>query len=151
MCNQVNLGEVIREVAASMTPRTKAKNIKLKTAADGELTACVDRGKLQNILRQLLDNAIKFTDKGGKIEVSAEKSGDEITVIVKDDGPGIESENLLRVFDCFAKYEAPASAGSAGVGLGLTLAKKLVEMQGGRIWAQSTVGEGTTFRFNVPK
>lgn len=151
VCNQVNLGEVIREVAASMTPRTKSKNIKLKTTADGELAALVDRDKLRNVLSQLLDNAIKFTEQGGKIEVSAGDSGDEITVAVKDDGPGIENGNLEKVFDCFTKYESGASGNSAGVGLGLTLAKQLVEMHGGRIWAQSTVGEGSTFHFSVPK
>jgi len=149
--SQIDMGRVVCEVADSMTPRAKARNIKLKTTADGELAACVDRDKLQNVLRQLLDNAIKFTEQGGRIEVRVEGTGDDVTVAVKDEGPGIDSDNLQRVFDCFTKYEAGASAGSAGVGLGLTLAKELVEMHGGRIWAESTVGKGSTFYFTVPK
>ena len=78
-------------------------------------------------------------------------SGDEVSVAVKDDGPGIASDNLEKVFNCFAKFETEQTSSSAGVGLGLTLAKGLIEMHGGRIWAESTVGEGSTFHFTVPK
>jgi len=150
-CRQADLGELVREVSDSVAPVAKGKNIKLKTSTGGELSVCVDRDKLRNVLRQLLDNAIKFTGQGGKIEVSAKDSGNEITVAVKDDGAGIENVKLEKVFDCFTKYEAGVSGNSAGVGLGLTLAKQLVQMHGGRIWAESTVGQGSTFRFTVPK
>ncbi len=150
--SQFDIGSVICSVAEAMAPRTKAGKIKVKTiTGGGELTVCADSDKIGHVLRHLLDNAIKFAGRGGKIEVCALDSGDEVTVVVKDDGPGIASDNLEKVFDCFAKFETAQSGSSAGVGLGLTLAKELIEMHGGRIWAESTVGEGSTFHFVVPK
>ena len=151
-CSQFDIGSVICSVAESMAPRAKAARAKVKTiASNGELTVCADSDKIGHILRHLLDNAIKFAGRGGKIEVCAIDSGEEVSVAVKDDGPGITNDNLEKVFDCFAKFETAQPGSSAGVGLGLTLAKGLVEMHGGRIWAESTVGEGSTFHFTVPK
>ncbi len=151
-CSQFDLGEVIRSVVDSMAPRAKAAKSKVKTiASNGELTVCADSDKIGHVLRHLLGNAIKFAGQGGKIEVCALDSGGDVTVAVKDDGPGITSGNLEKVFDCFAKFETAQPGSSAGVGLGLTLAKGLIEMHGGRIWAESTVGEGSTFHFTVPK
>jgi signal transduction histidine kinase len=72
-------------------------------------------------------------------------------VDVEDNGPGISSDNLEKVFDCFVKIQEPHMTGVAGVGLGLTVAKQLVEMHGGRIWAESTLGEGSTFHIVLPK
>jgi signal transduction histidine kinase len=146
------LGEAIRSVVDSIAPRAKAAKSKVKTiVSDGELTVCADSDKIGHVLRHLLDNAIKFAGRGGKIEVCAIDSGGEVTVAVKDDGPGIGGGNLEKVFDCFAKFETAQSGSSAGVGLGLTLAKGLIEMHGGRIWAESTVGEGSTFHFTLPE
>ncbi len=151
-CSQFDLGSVICGVAEAMEPLAKAKKIKVKTiTGGGELTVCADRDKIEHVLRHLLDNAIKFVPEGGKIEVCAQESGDEVAVAVKDNGPGIQSDDLEKVFDCFARSETAQSAGTAGVGLGLTVAKQLIEMHGGRIWAQSTVGQGCTFHFVVPK
>ncbi|MHC5061754.1 MAG: PAS domain-containing sensor histidine kinase [Planctomycetota bacterium] len=150
-CSQIDFGSLISDIAKEIKPFAKAKNVKLKTKAHGDVTACADRDKIEQVLRQLLDNAIKFTGKRGKIEISADGSGDEVTVSIKDNGPGIKSENLEKVFDCFAKFEAAKLCNSTGVGLGLTLTKELVEMQGGRIWVESTVGAGSTFFFTVPK
>jgi signal transduction histidine kinase len=151
-CSEFDIGSVICSVAEAMAPRAKAAKAKVKTiTSDGELTICGDSDKIGHVLRHLLDNAIKFAGGGGKIEVCALDSGEGVTVAVKDNGPGIGRDNLERIFDCFAKFETAQSGSSAGVGLGLTLAKGLVEMHGGRIWAESTVGEGSTFHFTVPK
>jgi len=149
---ELDLRPVISGLADSMAPLAKAKKIKLKTIIrDRNLPVHADRDKIEHVLRHLIDNAIKFTPEGGKIELRTQDIGDQIGVDVEDNGPGIQSDNLEKVFDCFAKFEAPHTTGVAGVGLGLTVAKQLVEMHGGRIWAESTLGEGSTFHIVVPK
>ena len=151
-CSRFDLGEVIRSVVDSMTPRAKSKKIKLKIAAkkDG-LSVIADGDKIRHVLKHLVDNGIKFVPEGGKVEICAQDSDDEVRVTVKDNGLGIESDKIEKIFDCFTKYGAAHSGSMAGVGLGLTLAKGLIEMHGGRIWAESTVGEGSTFHFTLPK
>lgn len=150
--SRFDLGQLGRSVADSMTSRAKAKKVKLKTTPSGDgPSISADRDKIRHVLRHLVDNAIKFVPDGGKVEIHIQESGDEVLVAVEDNGLGIESDKLKRVFDRFTKYGGTHSGSMAGVGLGLTLARQLVEMHGGRIWAKSTVGEGSTFYFTVPK
>ncbi len=112
-----------------------------------------DSKRTLQVLVNLVSNAIKFTPAGGKIELStALGSGEhEGTVVfsVKDTGCGIAPEDLSRIFHCFEQSAAGVKA-SEGTGLGLTLAKAMVELQGGRIWAESWKGVGATFRFTLP-
>jgi len=151
-CSRFDLGELIRSVVDSMTPRAKTKKVKLKvTAKKDELSVHADSDKIGHVLRHLVDNAIKFVPEGGKVEICAQDSDDELSVTIEDNGLGIENDKLEKIFDCFTKYGAAHSGSMAGVGLGLTLSRQLIEMHGGRIWAQSTVGEGSIFHFTVPK
>jgi signal transduction histidine kinase len=103
-----------------------------------------DAERLQQVLANLLGNAIKFTPAGGAVTVRTELSGERVVVSVADTGPGIEPEDLPHVFERF--WQAPRSAG-LGTGLGLFISKGIVEALGGEIWAESQLGVGTTFSF----
>jgi signal transduction histidine kinase len=151
-CTELDLRPVISKLADSMMPLAKDRKIKLKTIIrDRNLPVHADRDKIERVIRHLIDNAIKFAPEGGKIELRSQDLGDQIGMDVEDNGPGISNDNLEKVFDCFVKIQEPHMTGVAGVGLGLTLAKQLVEMHGGRIWAESTLGQGSTFHIVVPK
>jgi signal transduction histidine kinase len=106
-----------------------------------------DRDRVLQVLSNLLGNAIKFTPEAGSVTVSAERVGRELIFVVSDTGPGIPEEQLAHIWDRFWSVKKPQMT---GVGLGLFIAKGLVEAHGGRIWADSTVGTGTTFYFTLP-
>src|SRR5215467_13203514 len=106
-----------------------------------------DRHRVGQVVSNLLSNAIKFTRQGGRIVISAQKREDTIVVSVSDEGPGIPREHLSKVFDRFWQGEKTKRLGS---GLGLSIAKGIVEAHGGRIWADSQGGKGTSFSFTLP-
>jgi len=109
-----------------------------------------DKTRLHQILINLLSNATKFTEKRGKIKVGARVNIQENTVEVwvKDNGIGISKNMQKIIFDRFEQIDK--SGFKSGVGLGLSISKRLVEMQGGKIWVESTKGKGSTFYFSVP-
>ncbi len=106
-----------------------------------------DRDRVLQVFSNLLGNAIKFTPEGGTIRVSAESSGHEVVFSVADSGPGIAPEEIGFLFD---RYWQATHARRAGAGLGLAIAKGIVEAHGGRIWVESEPGRGTTFAFSLP-
>jgi signal transduction histidine kinase len=106
-----------------------------------------DRDRLLQVFENLIGNAIKFTEAGGRITVGAATRGDDVVFRVADTGRGIASANLPRVFDRF--WQAPR-AGRKGAGLGLPITKGIVEAHHGRIWVESTPGSGSTFFFTIP-
>jgi signal transduction histidine kinase len=110
-------------------------------------TVCVDRFRVTQILGNLLGNAVKFTPKGGRIELTVRRTGSEVLFSVRDTGPGISSAALSRIFEPYWQVSKTRS----GMGLGLFIAKTLVEAHAGRIWVESTVGQGTTVHFTVPE
>jgi signal transduction histidine kinase/DNA-binding response OmpR family regulator len=112
-----------------------------------QLVVDCDRGRILQVFSNLIGNAIKFTPRDGSIEVRAESRGKEMLFSVVDSGPGIEPGELSHVFDRFWQAEKTQRLGT---GLGLTIAKALVEAHGGRIWVESTVGRGATFFFTIP-
>ena len=110
-----------------------------------------DYVKLRQVLSNLLTNATKFTPEGGIIRVTAERSGDDLVVSVSDTGIGLKPEDTERIFESFEQVDTSYARKYRGVGLGLTLARYLVELHGGRIWAESEgEGKGSTFRFTIP-
>jgi signal transduction histidine kinase len=108
-----------------------------------------DERRIRQVIFNLLSNAVKFTPAGGSVDVSATQSNGKVTVSVADTGPGIAAEDLDRIFEEFQQTETGASQ-SEGTGLGLALSKRFVEMHGGRIWCDSELGKGSTFRFTLP-
>jgi signal transduction histidine kinase len=109
----------------------------------------VDRRRVEQVLTNVLSNAIKFTPKKGHIDVSVAETHDSLEVCVADDGPGIAPEDQARVFDRF--YVVTDGRGLSGVGLGLYIARQMIELHGGQIWVQSQPGTGSTFCFTLPK
>lgn len=112
--------------------------------------AYADQHMVDTVLRNLLSNALKFTDKGGKIRVSAQKNGTHIDVEVADTGVGIPQKDIPQLFRIDIKYTNAGTAGEEGTGLGLVLCKDLVEKNNGRIWVESKIGQGTRFTVRLP-
>jgi signal transduction histidine kinase len=106
-----------------------------------------DRERLLQVLNNLVGNALKFSSAGGTVRVSAERAENGVRLSVSDTGPGLDSADLPCVFDRFWKGE---TGGKKGTGLGLHIAKGIVEAHGGRIWVESRLGHGCQFHFTVP-
>ena len=115
-----------------------------------EIYLKVDRDRVNQILVNLINNAIKFTERGG-IKVIVEDSGDQfITTRIRDTGVGIPRDELDKVFDKFYQLSKASAVKSKGSGLGLSITKKLIEMHGGKIWVESEEGKGSEFCFTLP-
>jgi K+-sensing histidine kinase KdpD len=110
-----------------------------------------DEQMLNLILSNLLSNAIKFTPEGGSISVHAEENEQEITIVFSDTGIGIPEDELEHIFDRFYQVEDALRREHGGIGLGLAIAREMVELMDGRIWAESEVGEGSTFYLSLPR
>jgi two-component system phosphate regulon sensor histidine kinase PhoR len=110
-----------------------------------------DSERLRQVFVNLLDNAVKYTSPGGRIHVNAHESGQEIECAISDNGPGIAAEHLPRVFERFYRVDKARSRELGGTGLGLSIVKHIVQSHGGRVWAESRVGEGSRFCFTLPR
>src|SRR5215217_7566963 len=142
------LDVLIRRVVADATPR--AGNRRLRVRAPGDLPRpSIDPLRIEQVIRNLVDNAVKFSPPTGTIDITATVQGDSIVVTVKDEGPGVAPEYHARVFERFFRVE-PHSTGVAGAGLGLAICKRFVELHGGRIELDSRPGTGAAFRFTLP-
>jgi signal transduction histidine kinase len=117
------------------------------SSTDGAVRLRVDRARIQQVLGNLLGNAIKFTKPGGRVALEAYVEHGVAVFKVRDTGPGIPAERLPQVFDQFWQGD---SKDRRGVGLGLAIAKAIVEAHGGSIAVESSVGEGSTFSFTLP-
>ncbi len=149
----VDLGEVVRHAVETARPLAEAKQQRLHAELTAEpLPLDGDATRLDQVLSNLLRNAVKFTGVGGAIEVSARRDGNaEAVVLVRDDGIGIAPDLLPRVFDLFAQGEQPLDRSGAGLGIGLTLVRSLVEMHGGRVYARSDgPGKGSELEVRLP-
>jgi signal transduction histidine kinase len=109
-----------------------------------------DRERVHQVLFNLLDNAVRLTPSGGRVTVTASRHDGSVEVAVADTGPGISAEDLPRVFERFFRVDASRSRDDGGTGIGLAIARSVVEAHGGRIWAESEPGKGSTFTFELP-
>jgi signal transduction histidine kinase len=130
----------------SVAATAEAQGVKLNMHPT-KLIASGDRDKIDRILINLVGNAIKFSPKDGTIDVTASAENDMIKVAVKDQGKGIPPEEIEKIFERFHQVQGTEEKGS---GLGLTICRAFVELHGGRVWAESNVGEGTSFCFTLP-
>ena len=136
---------IIRDCVELLRPLAATKDLTGMTSA--VLHVRCDRERVLQILSNLVGNAIKFTPAGGSVSIAAEGIGTEARFFVRDTGQGISEEELPHIFDRFWKGQRK---NRAGIGLGLSIAKGLVEAHGGRLWVESTLGAGTTFFFTIP-
>jgi signal transduction histidine kinase len=142
--------DAISEVLSVTGPLAEAKKIALRSEVAPALFAYGDRTRFKQILYNLLSNAVKFTPVVGSVQVSAEADYGEIRFRVSDTGIGIPRDQQIAIFEEFTQV-APATSGvKEGAGLGLTITKRIVELHGGRIWVDSTPGEGSRFFFTMP-
>jgi signal transduction histidine kinase len=145
------LQDVLQATANAVRELTNSKEHELTVNLPAEpLQVKADRAKLTIVLNNLLSNAVKFTDPGGRIMISATASNGEAQVHIADTGIGIPEDELERVFDRFYQVEPHLTRKYGGMGLGLAIAKGMIELHGGRIWCESVVGLGSRFSFTVP-
>jgi PAS domain S-box-containing protein len=143
------LPELVERVLAMMRDAARERNVVLRTALAPALPRVnVDAGRVVQVLANLVANAVKFTESGGVITVSAAVGMSEVVVDVRDTGIGIPPEDLPHIFDRY--WHARRSARTAGTGLGLAISRGIVEAHGGRLWVESAEGQGSTFRFSLP-
>ena len=132
-------------------PLAERKGLKLVTHVPSEvMTICADEEKVKRVLSHLLANAVKFTPPGGLVEASAHVMNGAVELVVADTGIGIAPEDHPRIFEAFQQLSSTAALQDKGRGLGLTQARRLVELLGGQIWVESTLGAGTTVCVALP-
>ncbi|MFZ5647461.1 MAG: MASE3 domain-containing protein [Bacillota bacterium] len=148
----VSVKEILSEVAGEYEGTFCEKGIALSIACDGDLKVVADRGKLSRILINLLENARKFTDPGGAVEITAaeDRRKREVHISVRDTGVGIDNRQKELIFNMFYQVDGASTRKYGGTGIGLTLAARLTEMHGGRIDLESQFGKGSRFTVILP-
>ena len=145
-----SLKEVVQSVYSAVEALAKEKHIALKVEVPSQLPAARgDERKLTQVLLNLVGNAIKFTDTG-EVAIKASAANGSFTVAVRDTGPGIAETEQAKIFEEFQQADSSITKKKGGTGLGLAIAKRIVELHGGRIWVESSLGQGSTFSFTVP-
>lgn len=147
-----SLCALVAESLTLLEPLARVRSVSLvnEVSASQGLEAPMDGDRLLQVLSNLIGNAVKHTARGGRVVVSALRRATEIQVSVADEGPGIPQEDLARVFERFWRAERARGMGGPGMGLGLAIARGIVQAHGGRIWAESEVGRGSVFHFSIP-
>jgi signal transduction histidine kinase len=147
----VNIVSIVEEITLSVASFIESRNIELVFDTDVEerITAC-DPDKIERVIFNILSNAIKFTDAGGKITVNIFDGAENINISIKDTGIGISEENQKKIFERFLQVDDSLSRNHEGSGIGLSLVKSFVEMHGGEIFVESTYGKGSNFIIKIP-
>ena len=142
---------LIKRAVAEITPLVEAKRITLESDVEGTLVPVrIDPERILQVLRNLLGNAVKFTPTGGLVRIAAKPADGKLAISVKDSGPGIAAESLTSIFEKFNQGSRQTPYIRQGTGLGLAIAKTIITTHGGKIWAESELGKGSTFVFVLP-
>ncbi|MGD9302233.1 MAG: ATP-binding protein, partial [Desulfobacterales bacterium] len=149
--DQVNLSVLIEEVIEILSPLSIDKKVSIRYENHGDILAELDMERIEQVLVNLIENAIKFSDPDTEIQIKAVEDPTYVTVSVKDRGMGISKENLKTIFDKFSTVPSAGVNKPEGTGLGLAICKAIVQGHGGRIWADSIKGESSTFYFTLLK
>jgi len=148
---ELNIGSVIEFSLRPLQLQFSEKNVQLTTDISPDVPPLLaDEQQVSWVITNLVTNALKYTDAGGRVTVRARAEGGAVLVQVEDTGQGIAKENLERIFDKFVQIKQASATTPGSVGLGLAIAKEIVEMYGGSIWAESEPGKGSTFSFMLP-
>lgn len=146
----LELDSLINELIISLNDTARLKSIIIERALPFSAPVHADRTMISNVLRNLISNAIKFTRPGGRITISIVKNQSESIVSISDNGVGIPEERIGKLFNLNESYSTPGTQNEKGTGLGLILCKEFIEKNDGKIWAESTVGIGSTFYVSLP-
>jgi two-component system phosphate regulon sensor histidine kinase PhoR len=148
----VDLREETRRVIDDLQSRADEKQIRMDNTVPAGLSARADADRLQQVLFNLVENAIKYGRNGGAVTIGGKDGGEgKVEMWVRDDGPGIPAESRERVFERFYRVDRARSRESGGTGLGLSIVKHIVQAHGGEVWLKSDLGSGTTFHFTLPR
>jgi signal transduction histidine kinase len=147
----LSMVEVLQHSAQDLKSIADKKGVDLQFDVPAVLpTVWGDPSRLQQVIDNLISNAVKFTDKAGRVRVSAEDKGDCIKISVSDSGIGLSKDDQEKVFDMFYQADASMRRSTGGAGLGLAIARGIVVLHGGQIWVESELGKGATFSFVLP-
>jgi len=146
-----DVSSLIERVVTNVAPRAESEGISMVTDLAPELPlVSVDSQRIGQVVSNLVDNALRHSPEGGKVTVRTRLIGEAVQVDVVDQGPGVSPEELSLVFERFYRGDKTRSRATGGAGLGLAIVKQLVEAHGGRVWVESTEGQGATFSFTLP-
>ena len=146
----VDVGGLVTHTVDKLRPIAAHSQLTLVQSAPPGIVVFADADRLEQVLTNLVDNALKYTPPGGRVEVQVAAVNGEVEVVVNDTGKGIRPEDLPHVFERFYRSDRSRTRGSGGTGLGLAIAKHIVEAHGGRISVSSRPNEGTTFTVTIP-
>ncbi len=147
---EVVLEDIINREIEAMKTQAEAEEVTIKENLAEPSLVEADPERITQVTRNLLENALTHTPRGGEIQVTTDSSGGEVTATVSDDGEGIPKDELPHIFDRFYRVDKSRSRGTGGTGLGLTISKEIVEAHGGEITVDSEEGAGSTFVFSLP-
>jgi len=148
--SEFDAGTVVRQCAEACAPAAAARGIRLDCVADTGLLMTGDPGRIGQVVDNLVSNAIKFTPPGGRVELLASRHDGSVRIEVADTGMGIPADEQDQLFDRFFRTARAQGEAIAGAGLGLSIAKAIVEAHRGHISCRSVEGEGTTFAVDLP-
>jgi len=148
---KVELRPYIERVIRKFQGLAKEKGVDLSAEFHSEAEVVIDPDRIEQVLTNLIDNALRHTDEHGAVKVMVERSGETVVIHVQDSGSGIPEDDLPFVFERFYKADKARTRGRSGTGLGLAIAKNIVEAHKGTITVHSKLGEGTTFTFTLPQ
>jgi signal transduction histidine kinase len=146
-----DLAKLIDEVSDLANDAALHKNILILNDLPAQVIVFADKSMIGSVLRNLVSNAVKFSNVNGRINISVNKTPTEFIVAIQDNGVGIKEESIGKLFRIEEAYSTPGTLKETGTGLGLLLCKELVQKHGGKIWVESKVGSCSTFFFTIPK
>jgi len=147
---QLDIIQMINETT-SVLPLPSTIELKIDAPKDHVISVKADHDRIKQVLMNLLENAVRYSKESGTVTISVREQDHLVSVAVSDTGPGIKREDIPRVFDKFFRSKTARKITNKGTGLGLTIAKNIVEAHGGKIWVQSREGHGSTFTFTLPQ
>jgi len=147
----MRLCELVEQAVSSLADMAAQSNVTVEVSVPSDLSASVDRRQIQRALVNLLDNAIKYTPAGGRVEISGQETETEVSITVSDTGVGIPPTEIDRIFERFYRVDKARSRRLGGTGLGLSIVKDVAEAHGGTVSVESEVGKGTAFTITVSK
>ena len=148
---ETDVSQFLKGIIASVEPMAQKKNIQLLCEIQNVIpNAFLDRDKLEKVILNLLFNSLKFTDADGKVSVICRYANQQLEFVVEDNGIGIPSEYLPKIFSRFSQADTSATRKYEGTGIGMAMAKEFVELHQGKIWVESELGKGTRIFFNLP-
>ncbi len=145
-----NINQLITDAVSVVSPIAKNKNISIDLFAEEGIEAEVDNNMIGSVMQNLITNAIKFTERGGEVKITANTESSNLNVVVADSGIGMSEEQLHKLFKLDKTSSAKGTDDETGTGLGLIISKEFIEKHNGRIWAESTLGKGSKFCFSIP-